>query len=192
MDNNGYDPNVGGAGSVPGYDPNAAGSTPGYDPNAAGSTPGYDPNAGYQQPGYGQQPQAPSYSQAPYSPQAPYAQNSYSQAPYTPDPYSGGYNAGYQQPGDQSGKTMAIISLVLSLAAIPIAFMNYLFWISILCEAAAIVLGAIARKKLSPGSGKGMATAGMVIGIVGLSLVVVIVACACLVAASIGSLSYYY
>ena len=59
-------------------------------------------------------------------------------------------------------------------------------WLGILAGIAAIILGAIAQKQAKAlGEPKGMATAGLVLGIVTLALVVLLIACA---ACAVGAL----
>jgi hypothetical protein len=90
-----------------------------------------------QQPGYGQQP----YGQQPYG-QQPYGQAPYGQAPYGQQPY-----------GQAQGTNgMAIAALVTSL----------------LCSPLGVVLGFVARSQIKKTgqSGNGLATAGIIIGVV--------------------------
>lgn len=69
-------------------------------------------------------------------------------------------------------KGLSITSLVLGIIAlITICFAPY---ISIICAIAAIILGVIGRKK----GGKGMGTAGLVLGIIALVLVIIVIALA--------------
>ena len=66
-------------------------------------------------------------------------------------------------------KGLSIGSLVLGIVAL--VTMCFIPYISILCAIDAIVLGVIGRKK----GGKGMGTAGLVLGIISLVLVIIII-----------------
>ena len=74
----------------------------------------------------------------------------------------------------QGGSGMAIAALVLSIVSL---VLFCIWFVSIPCAIVAIVLGIVARGKAGRGeaSGKGMATAGMVIGIITIALVVILV-----------------
>jgi hypothetical protein len=159
--------------------------------------PGYgqypDPN---QQP---QQPPAPQY-QDPYAqPQPPQYQDPYAQPqppvsgtpyptsgnpyptsgnPYPTSPaypnYSGqpGYNAaGYGAPAPGQSNVLAIVGLIVGILSIPMACCVYGIF-GILLGAGGGVLGYLGQKKAAElgGSGKGMATAGLICGAVGLVL----------------------
>lgn len=85
-----------------------------------------------------------------------------------PPPYqSGGYpGGGYQPPPPRN--TLAIVSLVLGIASIPLACCGG--YPGLVAGIAAIVLAVLARGKVRRGEAgqAGLATAGMVTGIVGL------------------------
>lgn len=83
-------------------------------------------------------------------------------------------------------KGLSIASLVLGIVSI--VFLFFLPWLGIVCAAVGLVLAIVARSKTPAGdSGRGMATAGMVLCIVALGIcIVVTIACVACVA-SIGS-----
>jgi hypothetical protein len=107
---------------------------------------------GQQPPGYGQAPQ-------PYG-QPPYGQPPYDHPPYAPPPY--GY--GYAPPQRTNG--MAIASMVLGIL--------WLYWVG---SVLALIFGYIAKKQIRERgeSGGGMATAGIVLGWVGIGILVVFI-----------------
>jgi hypothetical protein len=118
----------------------------------------------YGQPAYGQ----PQYGQAPYGqpayghpqygqPQYQYAQPPYGQAPYgQPAPY--GPPPGYPFAAPRSTNGLAIVSLVLGIL--------WLYWIG---SVLALVFGYMARKQIRErgDDGAGLATAGIVLGWIG-------------------------
>ena len=111
------------------------------------ATPSGDPS---QQPsGYGQQPPAPGYGQ---QPPAGYGQPAYGQPGYGQQPYA-------QQQGTNG---MAIASLVTSF----------------LCSPLGIVLGFVAKGQIKKTgqSGNGLATAGIIIGVVSILFGILLVA----------------
>ncbi|MET0928950.1 MAG: DUF4190 domain-containing protein [Aeromicrobium sp.] len=141
-------------------------SYPGEDaPSGAQPAPGASPSHGQvpPPPGYGQAPPPPGYGQAPpgYG-QAPPAYGQvpppgYGQAPH-------GYGYGYQGPPKTNGK--AIAALVLGILSIVFCYLG------VLIGPVAIVLSVMASREIAaqpPGTagGKGMATAGLVTGIIG-------------------------
>ena len=82
---------------------------------------------------------------------------------------------------------MGIASLVLGIASIVIGmFINT--WVGVVCGVVGIILAAVAKKK---GQG-GVATAGLVLSIIGVAIVLVVyiacIACAASVAAGLGAL----
>ena len=89
-------------------------------------------------------------------------------------------------------RNLSIAALVCGIAGLVLLFV--VFWLGILAGIAAIILGAIAQKQAKTlGEPKGMATAGLVLGIVTLALVVLLVACivcagAALISAAPGAL----
>ena len=106
----------------------------------------------YGQPSYGAQP----YGQPPYG-QQPYGQQPYGQQPYGPPPY------GYPYAPPQRTNGMAIASMVLGIL--------WLYWIGSIL---ALVFGYVAKKQIRERgeAGGGMATAGIVLGWVGVGVLV--------------------
>ena len=92
-------------------------------------------------------------------------------------------------PVDGNARGMAIASLVCGLVSIPL----YFIWgyLGLAAAVVGLVFGVIARKKLTPETGKGMATAGMVISIVCLSITVVLVMITCCALIAAASYGYY-
>ena len=73
---------------------------------------------------------------------------------------------------------MAVVSLILGILALICPFFN--FYAAIIFGIVGIILGALGRKK---DTGKGMATAGLVLSIVALAICVIMyVACAAFLA----------
>ncbi len=115
------------------------------------------PPPGYGQPGYGQ-PGQPGYGQhgQPGYGQSGYGQSGYGQQPY---PYGGpppGYHHG---PPIRPNNGMAIASMVLGIV--------WIYWIG---SVLALVFGFIAKKQIreTGEGGSGMATAGIVLGAIGM------------------------
>ena len=115
-------------------------------------------------PGYGQAPQGPpAYGQPPYGQpaygQQPYGQPTYGQPAYGQQPY--GY--GYPPPAHTNGKAMW--SMIVGIVSIVFCYLG------VLIGPVAIVLAVLGKKdiKRSNGAqtGEGMATAGLITGIVG-------------------------
>lgn len=135
--------------SVPPGDP-----TPSGVPDPTQPPAGQPPTPGGQPPAYGQQP--PAYGEAPaygqYGPPAGY------------DP-----NAAYGQAPRSS--TKAIVSLVLAVVG--------LLFCPIVFSVAAIILGVLARRDIDASGGllkgRGLATAGLVVGVIGLVLGIILV-----------------
>ncbi|MET0447502.1 MAG: DUF4190 domain-containing protein [Aeromicrobium sp.] len=135
-------------------------SYPGEDaPSGAQPVPGASPSHGQvPPPGYGQAPPPPGYGQVPPA---------YGQVPppgYGQAPQGYGYGYGYQGPPKTNGK--AIASLVLGILSIVFCYLG------VLIGPVAIVLSVMAGREITaqpPGTagGKGMATAGLVTGIIG-------------------------
>lgn len=109
---------------------------------------------GQQQPG-GYDPYAQPQSAQPYSGQ-PYSGQPYSGQPYAQQPY-------YPQAAPGTN-TMAILSLIFSLAG--------MFVLPIVCSILGVIFGHMAKKQIpaSGESGDGLATAGLIIGYIGLGL----------------------
>ncbi len=125
--------------------------------------PPQQPQYGEAQPGeaaYGQS----AYGQAPYG-QAPYGQAPYGQAPYGQAPYPGPYGppVGYPYAPPPRTNGLAIASLVLGIL--------WLYWIG---SVLALVFGYVARKQIRERgeAGGGMATAGIVLGWIGVGVFV--------------------
>lgn len=112
------------------------------------------PPPGYGQPGYGQ-PGQPGYGPPPGSEQPAYGQPGYGQQPY---PY--GQPPGYPyRPPIRGNNGMAIASMVLGIV--------WIYWIG---SVLALVFGFIAKKQIreTGEGGSGMATAGIVLGAIGM------------------------
>ena len=122
------------------------------DPQGTGPDPYGTVPQSYGQQSYGQQP----YGQQPYG-QAP---QPYGQPPYAPPPY------GYGYPPPQRTNGMAIASMVLGIL--------WLYWIGSIL---ALVFGYVAKKQIRERgeSGGGMATAGIVLGWVGIGVLTLVV-----------------
>lgn len=96
-------------------------------------------------------------------------------------------------------KNMAIVSLVCGIVGIVGSFIPYVGYIAPLAAIAGIVFGALALKKIKAGecegNEKGLATAGLVLGIVSTAFSVLMVACTictlCAAASIIGGLASY-
>lgn len=128
------------------------------------------PTPGYEQPpAYGQQ--VPGYDQGYGAPE----QTSYGVPGYGVSPYPGGYGGmvpGYGAPSVQHPQaTPALITGIIALVT------GTLFGVGGLVGIAAIVLGVKARREIdsdpSRYEGRGKATAGLVLGVVGLAALVV-------------------
>lgn len=89
------------------------------------------------------------------------------QAPMTPD---------YSTPPQQKPNTLALTSLVLGIASYLLCFIPYIQFVAWATAIGAIILGIMARNQVRAGqaSGGGMATAGMILGIVWLVLGIVL------------------
>jgi Domain of unknown function (DUF4190) len=142
--------------------------------------PGHGSSA-YGQPRYGQPPQTqPQYGQQPYAPapygQAPYGQAAYGQAPYGQAAYGqvpqqGGYPApygppvGYPYAPPPKTNGMAVASLVLGIL--------WIYWIGSIL---ALVFGYVAKNQIRERGeqGAGLATAGIVLGWVGVGILGVV------------------
>ena len=137
------------------------GGQPPYDPNQP-----QDPNQGY-----GAPPPPPggggSYPSYPTEPSG----GGYGQPPYNQPQYGG-------QPGGGGNQTngLAITSLVTGILGLPLLCC---FWIGVLLSVAAIVTGFMGKKKADESGGRvggrGMAVAGIILGVVGIVITVVLV-----------------
>ena len=112
---------------------------------------GHDP---YGQPAYGHQP----HTAQPYAAQ-PYGQQPYGAQPYGQPPY------GYPYPPPQRTNGMAIASMVLGIL--------WLYWIGSIL---ALVFGYVAKRQIRERNeaGGGMATAGIVLGWIGVGILAVV------------------
>lgn len=134
-------------------------SEPQWNPQSPGTpSTGTGGDAGYGQSGYGQQP----YGQQPYDAQQP----PYGQPPGYPP--QGGGPGGYGMP--QRTSPLAIVSLVTGIIGLPCCSF-FVFGI------AAVVTGFLARRQIAASQGQvkggGMATAGLVLGIIAIVFAVV-------------------
>ncbi len=118
----------------------------------------------YGQPAYGQAPQGPpAYGQPAYG-QAPQGPPAYGQAPQGPPAYGQpAYGYGYTQQPRTNGKAMW---------AMIVGIVSILFcYLGVLIGPVAIVLGVLGKKDIKNSNGaetgEGMATAGLVTGIIG-------------------------
>ena len=153
---------------------------PGNEPQG-GSPYGQPTGQGYQAAGaQGYQPNQQSYQAGPQNYQA------------GPQGFQTG-NPGYQnysQPAPASedpGYTMSIISMICGIVSCVLFWGRIGGFLSILCGAAAIVLGVMSGKKSLTGERNGMATAGLITGIIGISLSIISIACWTCVCASLSS-----
>ncbi len=75
---------------------------------------------------------------------------------------------------DRPGNGQAIAALVLGLVAIPLMCIPY---IAIPCAILAIIFGAVGRSKATKrgAGGKGMATAGLALGIIGILMPILVI-----------------
>lgn len=138
-------------------------------------------NGGYQpqQPQEPYQPQQPQYQQ-PYQPQQP-QQPQYYQQPMGGAPMGGapmgGAPMGQLQPTDPNAKTFAIVSLICGIAGIALPWWStWLPFITLIASIVGLVFAVKARNGL-PADGKGMATAGLVLCIIGIVLSAIGTAC---------------
>ncbi|MFL6155512.1 MAG: DUF4190 domain-containing protein [Marmoricola sp.] len=148
---------------------------PGYWEQQAAANPPEPPHPGSEAPppSYGQ----PSYAQQPY-PQQPYPQQPYPQQPYSGQP-GHGQQPGYPYPGYGAfvapNHPKATTALVLGLVSLIGGFMCL---IPVLASPFAWVIGVKARREISRSNGQlgghGMATAGMVLGIIGTVLLALV------------------
>ena len=137
-----------------------AATPPPYD---ASGTPGYG-SAGYGSTGYGtSDPSA--YPSPAYGQQASYGQG----APYGQD--AAGYTPGYEAPR-RSG--LALAALIVGVVSLLLAVIPLINAFSILGGIAAVVVGIMALRRLTPQvSGKGLAVAGIVTGALGALVAIV-------------------
>ena len=92
-------------------------------------------------------------------------------------------------------KTMSIVSLVCGIVGMVGGFLTgipVIGWLVPLCPIAGIVFGAIALKKIKEEGvtdGKGLAVAGLVLGIVALAIDVIAIICTVACVAAVGGLA---
>ncbi len=144
----------------PGSDP-----SPGAQPQGAQS-PGAQPTG---QPPYGQQP----YGGQPYGAPQPYGQQPYGQQPYGGQPYGQqpygqqpyGQYTPYGTPGRHLSNGLGVTALVLGITSI----FPGLYFIGLLLGPLAVIFAILGRKRVKRGEADngGMATAGLITGIVG-------------------------
>lgn len=120
---------------------------------------------------YGQQPPA----QQPYG-QQPYPDQQYPQPGYS-QPYAQGYPqqySGYGYPAPTTN-TMAVVSMVAGIAGLTVVFF--------IGSIVAVITGHMARKQIAERGegGSGMATAGLVMGYIGIALGVLAIIAAILI-----------
>lgn len=120
----------------------------------------YPPQPAYQQP----YPAQPAYQQ-PY----PASDQAYPQQ-YPGQPTSLQYGAPVA-PSTTNG--LAISSLITGIVALLFAFIPFVGVISVLIGAVAVVLGVMAKRKVSEVGGGGMATAGIVVGALGALIAII-------------------
>jgi len=134
----------------PGSDP-----SPGAQPQGAQS-PGAQPTG---QPPYGQQP----YGGQPYGAPQPYGQQPYGGQPYGQQPY--GQYTPYGTPGRHLSNGLGVTALVLGITSI----FPGLYFIGLLLGPLAVIFAILGRKRVKRGEAdnRGMATAGLITGVVG-------------------------
>jgi hypothetical protein len=134
----------------------------GPQPYGSGDAPYGQPPTGqpeHGQPAYGQQQYGQQYGQ----PQ--YAQQPYGQAPYGQAPYGQPYPPPYGYPLVQRTNGMAIASMVLGIL--------WIYWIGSIL---ALIFGYIAKNQIRERgeAGSGMATAGIVLGWIGVGILALV------------------
>ncbi|ADD42644.1 DUF4190 domain-containing protein [Stackebrandtia nassauensis] len=140
-------------------------SPPPQQPTSGGYYPQQQP--GYQQPGY----QQPGYQQPGYQ-QSGYQQPAYQQTP------------GYM-PEQELPQGMPLTSMILGIVSIPLVFCCY---IGTITGILAIIFGAIGLSQVNKGEarGKGMAMAGLILGISAFVVLIVFIVLYIAVGASVG------
>jgi Domain of unknown function (DUF4190) len=135
----------------------------GQQPYGGGDAPyGQQPEHG--QPPYGQQQYGQQYGQPQYA-QHPYGQAPYGQAPYGQAPYGQPYPPPYGYPLAQRTNGMAIASMVLGIL--------WIYWIGSIL---ALIFGYMAKNQIRERgeAGSGMATAGIVLGWIGVGILALV------------------
>ncbi len=147
-------------GRRPGAYRRAVTTPPPQDPfSSPQSGPAYGSPPGQPPPGFG--PPPPAYGPPPGSEQPAYGQPGYGQPGYGQQPYPYGQPPGYPYgPPARRNNGMAIASMILGIV--------WIYWIG---SVLALVFGLIAKKQIreSGEGGSGMATAGIVLGAVGMA-----------------------
>lgn len=86
---------------------------------------------------------------------------------------------GYYAPGDgPKPKGMAVASLVLGICSLAFCIIPYIGWCTgFICGVLAIIFGIIGRRSADRGEadGRGMATAGLICGIICISLFAIVI-----------------
>jgi len=146
--------------ALPGSDP-----SPGSQPTGSQPT-GGQPTGGQPtgQPPYGQQP----YGGQPYGAPQPYGQQPYGGQPYGGQPYGQqpyGQYTPYGTPGRHLSNGLGVTALVLGITSI----FPGLYFIGLLLGPLAVIFAILGRKRVKRGEADngGMATAGLITGIVG-------------------------
>ena len=89
-------------------------------------------------------------------------------------------------PGSYPGKGMSVAAMVLGILGMVIGWIPGLNWLGLPCAIVALVLGIIGRKKAKEvGAPTCMATAGVVLGIISLTVVVLAILCVIVFAGAI-------
>lgn len=130
-----------------------------------------------------QQPQQPYAPQQPVPPQQPYGAPQVPQQPY-------GQQPGMLLPPPPGAKGKSIAALVLGIVAAVFCWFGWFSIIALVMAIVAIVLGVQGRNACPVGyQGRGLATAGLVLGIIGTVLSGIAVACWICVLATAGSVA---
>lgn len=111
--------------------------------------------------------------------------------PSTPKPFHEGYRKNYLV---TKTSTLAILSLVFSLAPVVLVWMPILSILALLCPIAGIVMGFIAKKKIAQKpyelSGNGLALGGIVTGFVLLGLIILVSIILITISAIVGAVTH--
>ncbi len=152
-----------------------------FAPPPRDAPPGSDPSPGAQPTGgqpTGQPPYGQPYGGQPYGAPQPYGQQPYGQQPYGQQPYGGqpygqqpygqqpyGQHTPYGTPGRHLSNGLGVTALVLGITSI----FPGLYFIGLLLGPLAVIFAILGRKRVKRGEADngGMATAGLITGIVG-------------------------
>lgn len=104
-----------------------------------------------------------------------YPNNGVQPYPYNGNPYYNPYNDPYAGYGGNDSQGLAISSLVCGIVGLFTFLLGWIFPILFILPIVAVVLGIIHKTKHSP-NGKGMSTAGIVMGIIGTILPIILLA----------------